>query len=168
MRRERAEKVVAYSRKIGAARSPDSSPAPELEEVDALAHRIAVIDRGRVVAEGTPADLKARVGAGTVRIRLADPSQQAAAAAALAGLTGTSVGTIGDPLVLTIGTDGWGQLPKLGPCRLAPVDASSALRLGERALLASARGGDAAAFDQLVAGCRGELIDQSARGTDPV
>jgi ABC-2 type transport system ATP-binding protein len=33
-----------------------------LEEADVLADRVAVIDHGRVVAEGTPAELKARVG----------------------------------------------------------------------------------------------------------
>jgi len=76
-----------------------------LEEADALAHRIAVIDQGRVVAEGTPAELKASVGAGSVRIRLADPTQREAAAAAVAELTDASSETAGDPLVLTIRTD---------------------------------------------------------------
>jgi ABC-2 type transport system ATP-binding protein len=40
-----------------------------LEEADALADRIVVIDRGRVIAEGTPAAIKARVGGKTVRFR---------------------------------------------------------------------------------------------------
>jgi ABC-2 type transport system ATP-binding protein len=40
-----------------------------LEEADALANRIVVIDRGRVIAEGTPAAIKARVGGKTVRFR---------------------------------------------------------------------------------------------------
>jgi ABC-2 type transport system ATP-binding protein len=45
-----------------------------LEEADQLAHRIAVIDNGKVIAEGTSADLKASVGAGAlhVKLRLAD------------------------------------------------------------------------------------------------
>jgi ABC-2 type transport system ATP-binding protein len=43
-----------------------------LEEADALANRIVVIDRGRVIAEGTPAAIKARVGGKTVRFRAAN------------------------------------------------------------------------------------------------
>ena len=44
-----------------------------LDEADKLADRIAVIDRGTVVAEGTGAELKASVGAATLHIRLQDP-----------------------------------------------------------------------------------------------
>ncbi|MFS0706271.1 ABC transporter ATP-binding protein [Cellulomonas sp. 179-A 9B4 NHS] len=43
-----------------------------LEEADALAHRVAVIDRGVVVAEGTAAQLKAAVGPAHVELALAD------------------------------------------------------------------------------------------------
>ena len=45
-----------------------------LEEADQLADRVAVIDRGRIVAEGTPSELKARVGEEVVEIRSADES----------------------------------------------------------------------------------------------
>jgi ABC-2 type transport system ATP-binding protein len=47
-----------------------------LEEADQLANRIAVIDNGRVIAEGTSADLKASVGAGALHVRLRDPGQR--------------------------------------------------------------------------------------------
>ncbi|QGQ18015.1 ATP-binding cassette domain-containing protein [Cellulomonas sp. JZ18] len=43
-----------------------------LEEADALAHRVAVIDRGVVVADGTAAELKAAVGSAHVELALAD------------------------------------------------------------------------------------------------
>jgi ABC-2 type transport system ATP-binding protein len=43
-----------------------------LEEADRLADTIAVLDRGRIVARGTAAELKARVGGATMRLRLAD------------------------------------------------------------------------------------------------
>ena len=47
-----------------------------LEEADQLADGIAVIDRGTVIAEGTPAQLKASVGGGALTVRLLDPRQR--------------------------------------------------------------------------------------------
>ncbi len=47
-----------------------------LDEADQLADRIAVIDRGKVIAEGTPAQLKASVGSGALHVRLLDPAQR--------------------------------------------------------------------------------------------
>ncbi len=43
-----------------------------LEEADRLADRIAVLDRGRIAAEGTPEELKARIGGDVVELRDAD------------------------------------------------------------------------------------------------
>jgi ABC-2 type transport system ATP-binding protein len=50
-----------------------------LDEADQLAGRIAVIDRGRKVAEGTPEELKASVGNSTLQLRLAPGADQEAA-----------------------------------------------------------------------------------------
>jgi ABC-2 type transport system ATP-binding protein len=47
-----------------------------LEEADQLADGIAVIDRGRVIAEGTPGQLKASVGSAALQVRLLDPEQR--------------------------------------------------------------------------------------------
>src|ERR687893_729869 len=47
-----------------------------LEEADQLAEGIAVIDRGKVIAEGTPAQLKASVGSGALHVRLMHPDQR--------------------------------------------------------------------------------------------
>ena len=47
-----------------------------LEEADQLADGIAVIDHGKVIAEGTPAQLKASVGSGSLRVRLLDPADR--------------------------------------------------------------------------------------------
>ena len=43
-----------------------------LEEADELASRIALLDRGRIVAEGTPDELKRRVSGGHIRIEFDD------------------------------------------------------------------------------------------------
>jgi ABC-2 type transport system ATP-binding protein len=47
-----------------------------LEEADQLADRIAVIDHGRLIAEGTPGQLKASIGTGALQVRLRDPDQR--------------------------------------------------------------------------------------------
>jgi len=55
-----------------------------LDEADQLADRIAVIDRGVKVAEGTPDQLKSSVGSSTLHLRLADPAYLSQAVATLA------------------------------------------------------------------------------------
>ncbi len=50
-----------------------------LEEADQLADGIAVIDHGKVIAEGTPGQLKASVGSGSLRVRLLASDQRAEA-----------------------------------------------------------------------------------------
>jgi len=49
-----------------------------LEEADALAHRVGIIDQGRIVEEGTPADLKRAVGADVIVVELHDELERAA------------------------------------------------------------------------------------------
>jgi ABC-2 type transport system ATP-binding protein len=71
-----------------------------LDEADQLAGRIAVIDRGKVIAEGTPGELKAAVGAGALHVRLRDPACRADAARALAQALGVAVHPAPDPNAL--------------------------------------------------------------------
>jgi ABC-2 type transport system ATP-binding protein len=55
-----------------------------LDEADQLADGIAVIDHGKVIAEGTPGQLKASVGSGALHVRLLDPEQRPEAERVLA------------------------------------------------------------------------------------
>jgi ABC-2 type transport system ATP-binding protein len=59
-----------------------------LDEADELAQRIAVIDGGKIVAEGTATELKERVGRDRLMIRVADAARTEAARAALVPSTG--------------------------------------------------------------------------------
>ncbi|GAA1757355.1 ATP-binding cassette domain-containing protein [Nonomuraea sp. AD125B] len=59
-----------------------------LEEADALADAISVVDHGRVIAHGTAAELKRVVGGQTVLVRPADPARLAEAAAIAAAVAG--------------------------------------------------------------------------------
>src|SRR5690606_4801026 len=67
-----------------------------LAAADQLADRIAGIDHGRIIAEGTAPQLKASVGTGTMRMRLADPSRRAQAAAVVEQVLGTPVTLLPD------------------------------------------------------------------------
>src|SRR5262249_33740679 len=51
-----------------------------LEEADVLADRVGIIDHGRIVAEGTPNELKAQIGHPTVEVIPCDPEQRPALA----------------------------------------------------------------------------------------
>jgi ABC-2 type transport system ATP-binding protein len=72
-----------------------------LDEADQLADRIAIIDHGRVIAEGTPGELKALVGSGTLRLRVLDPSQRPTAERIVADALGEPVLLESDPATLT-------------------------------------------------------------------
>ena len=72
-----------------------------LDEADQLAQRIAVIDHGRVIAEGTPAQLKASVGRGALHVRLLDAGRREEAERLLARALDAPVRLESDPAALS-------------------------------------------------------------------
>jgi ABC-2 type transport system ATP-binding protein len=58
-----------------------------LDEADQLADRVAVLDHGHIVTEGTPDELKRRIPGGHVQLRFAGPHELSAAAALLPAAT---------------------------------------------------------------------------------
>ncbi|MBP2326969.1 ABC-2 type transport system ATP-binding protein [Kibdelosporangium banguiense] len=77
-----------------------------LEEADELADRIAVLDQGKLVAEGTPEELKRGIPGGHVRLRFADAARLDAAARALGNASQ-------DDEALTLQVPGDGGVPAL-------------------------------------------------------
>ncbi|TDC97900.1 ATP-binding cassette domain-containing protein [Nonomuraea deserti] len=80
-----------------------------LEEADRLANRIAVIDQGKLIAEGTPGELKSSVGAGAVHVRLRDPATRPDAERVLAEALDATVYLDADPVALTARITGNGR-----------------------------------------------------------
>jgi ABC-2 type transport system ATP-binding protein len=89
-----------------------------LEEADRLADRVAVLDGGRVVAQGTPTELKARTGGQRLDITLTDSAAYAHVRRVLGERT---VSTAPDTLALAVATDGTAAhvrslLDEVDPC----------------------------------------------------
>jgi ABC-2 type transport system ATP-binding protein len=79
-----------------------------LEEADHLADRIAVIDNGRLIAEGTSDDLKDRVGGEVLSLRVADREQVGTASGAVLalGAGGGNVDNNTGEITIPVGSDG--------------------------------------------------------------
>lgn len=79
-----------------------------LDEADQLAHRVGVLDGGRIVAEGTPAQLKSRMPGGHVEVQFTDAAALAEVAAALPAATADP-----ESLTLRLANDGVASLRRL-------------------------------------------------------
>jgi ABC-2 type transport system ATP-binding protein len=75
-----------------------------LDEADQLADRIALLDHGRLVAQGTPDELKRRIPGGHIRLQFADAGELDLAARVLGG--GREAARDDDALVLQVPNDG--------------------------------------------------------------
>jgi ABC-2 type transport system ATP-binding protein len=69
-----------------------------LDEADRLAERLAVVDHGRVIAEGTSRELKASVGANSLHVRLANADQRALAQEIVERVLGDGVLPVTEPM----------------------------------------------------------------------
>ena len=83
-----------------------------LEEADRLADRISVVDRGKVIAEGTSAELKARLGGAMVEVRLADDEEALRLVEPLSA-AGSGPATAEDEFVRVPASDGTGTLAEV-------------------------------------------------------
>ena len=84
-----------------------------LDEADQLAGRIAVIDNGKVIAEGTPGELKSSVGSGVLRLRLAAAEQRDSARQRIIEVFGNEVHLESDPHDLSIQADSADQSARI-------------------------------------------------------
>ena len=73
-----------------------------LEEADRLASRVAVVDHGRVIAEGTPAQLKADLGTTVLDVGMPDPESARRAAEVLGDLDGKTPSVEGSTVELPV------------------------------------------------------------------
>ncbi|WP_017941189.1 MULTISPECIES: daunorubicin resistance protein DrrA family ABC transporter ATP-binding protein [unclassified Thioalkalivibrio] len=89
-----------------------------LEEADALADAIVVLDQGHVIAEGTAAELKARVGGRTLFLVVARTEQAVAAGNRVAGIVGTQPQVDGDSISVPVSD------PSLLPAVLRDLDSA--------------------------------------------
>ena len=93
-----------------------------LEEADALADRVAIIDRGRIIAEGTPAELKRSIGSDVIAVRVDDVATAVTVIKAIPGID--EVESRGDE-ILAATADGPGNV---SPIALALDEAGVSVR----------------------------------------
>jgi ABC-2 type transport system ATP-binding protein len=95
------------------------------EEADRACDRVAIIDVGRLVTVGTPAELKAAVGGGRLVLGLADEVMRGRAAGLLEGLPGVVGVSAGDPLVVSVADAYRNLAPLLAALERAGIEPSS-------------------------------------------
>ena len=83
-----------------------------LEEADRLAAELAIVDRGRIVAQGSPDELKSELQGDTVQVELVEPANGAASAAA-GRVSGLSELTVNGHVLRARAANGPAAIPSL-------------------------------------------------------
>lgn len=105
-----------------------------LDEADQLADRISVIDHGTVIAEGTPGELKASVGSGSLQVRVLDRTDRTAARQVLERELGVTMQEGADPTALSVRVESSAPVPRaLGALQEAGIELAQ-LSLGQPTL----------------------------------
>lgn len=84
-----------------------------LEEADRLADRVAIVDRGQIVAEGTPDELKHDLEGDAIQIEVGLQVDEGQAQAALAGLDGLGQTEVREGMLFTRSADGARSVPAI-------------------------------------------------------
>ncbi|WP_172650569.1 ATP-binding cassette domain-containing protein [Rhodococcus opacus] len=105
-----------------------------LDEADQLADRVAVIDHGKVIAEGTTGELKASVGSGALHVRVTDIATRPAAAALLRDVLDVPIVEEADPAALTARIDDPARVSRALPALDDAGIAVSTFALGQPSL----------------------------------
>jgi ABC-2 type transport system ATP-binding protein len=84
-----------------------------MEEADRLCDRLAIIDQGRIIAEGSPANLKAQLGGDVVSLTFKDDPAKEAAATLLRNVPSVREVTVKEDGVSVIVADGGAAVPEL-------------------------------------------------------
>lgn len=105
-----------------------------LDEADQLANRLAVIDQGKVIAEGTTGELKASLSAGSLHVRVDDLATRNTAASILSDVLGVEVTEESDPFALTARTSDHQRVAHALPALHAAGISVSTFALGQPSL----------------------------------
>jgi ABC-2 type transport system ATP-binding protein len=105
-----------------------------LEEADRLANRMAVIDHGKVIAEGTSRELKRSVGSNTLHVRFEEATRLAEAGAILRRIFGSGVHAGSDDNSLTARVEGGESVPAALSALAAAGVTVSELTIGQPSL----------------------------------
>jgi ABC-2 type transport system ATP-binding protein len=105
-----------------------------LEEADQLAARLAIVDRGKVVAEGTPEELKSELHGDAVHVELAEPAADGAVSSALERVPGVREVTVDGRALRARAKDGGRAVPAVLQALEAHGIAVSAVRIARPSL----------------------------------
>jgi ABC-2 type transport system ATP-binding protein len=126
-----------------------------LDEADQLADGIAVIDYGKVIAEGTPSQLKASVGSGALRVRLLEPEQRPQAAELLSRSLDAPTHLEADPAAVSVG------------CASGDLAAEAVAELARSEIAVASFSLDQPSLDEVFLALTGHTAEAEAEGDAP-